>query len=167
MKRLVVAVAVVVGVVGMAMVAGAATPITNTATSTYQITGYAMSGTSDLDTAIVNVLSLPVIIVVKYARNMRTLVLDPDLVNAISGDSINIIVAWSNTGEADADTVVIRDYIPTGLALGSVQSNTASAGVVINSTTYTAAGMVLILNAVQGTIAGPDNGQIIFSMKVN
>jgi len=166
MKRLVVAVAVVVGVVGMAMVASAFTDRLNTCTGTYQINNYAATA-SGLDTAIVRVLTSPIIAIAKWATNVRTGVTDANQVVGVSGDSIEFMVIWSNTGEADADTVVLRDYIPAGLTVGSVQSNTGSAGVTVQAASYTAAGLVATYNAVQGTIAGPDNGQIDFTMRIN
>ena len=166
MKRLVAAVAVVVGVVGMAMVAGAAVDITNTSTSTYQITGGSVTA-SGLDTAIVRVLTQPIIAVAKWAKNQRTGIEDANMVQAVSADVIEFRVTFANTGEADADTVVLRDYIPTGLTVGAVLTNTGSAGVTVQAASYTAAGLVATYNAVQGTIAGPDNGQIRFTMTVN
>ena len=166
MKRLVAAVAVVVGVVGMAMVAGAFSDITNTCTGAWQINSYA-STASGLDTAIVRVQTPPVIVIAKWARNMRTGIEDANMVQAVAGDQINFRVTWNNTGEADADTVVLRDYIPTGLTVGAVLTNTGSAGVTVQAASYTAAGLVAAYNAVQGTMAGPDNGQIVFTMTVN
>jgi uncharacterized repeat protein (TIGR01451 family) len=103
----------------------------------------------------------------KWARNMRTGILDADMVQGVSGDSINFMIIWSNTGEADADTVILRDYVPTGLTAGSVQTNTGSAGVTVGTATFSAAGLYAPYLAVQGTINGPDNGQIVFSMRVN
>ena len=166
MKRVLVAAAVVVGVVGMAMVAGAFTDRTNTCTGTTQINGY-VAVASGLDTAIVRVLTSPVIAIAKWATNVRTSVTDANMVVGVSGDSINFMVIWSNTGEADADTMILTDYIPAGLTVGSVLTNTGSAGVTVQAASYTAAGFVGAYNTVQGTIAGPDNGQVVFSMRVN
>ena len=166
MKRLVVAVAVVAGVVGMAMVAGAYNDITNTSTSTYQIAGGSVT-LSGWDTAIVRVLTQPNIVVAKFAKNQRTGIENADMVQAVTGDVIEFRVTFTNTGEADADTVVLRDYIPAGLTVGSVLSNNASAGVTVQPETYDASGLVATYNDVQGTVAGPDNGQIIFTMTVN
>ena len=166
MKRLMVAAAVVVGVVGMAMVAGAYTDITNTCTASYQIGGYALV-ISGMDTAVVRTGGGPDIIVAKYAKNQRTGIEDANMVQAVSGDVIEFRITFINFGEADADTVTITDYIPTGLTAGSVLSNTATAGVTIQAESYDAAGLVAKYNDVQGAIAGSDNGQIRFTMTVN
>jgi uncharacterized repeat protein (TIGR01451 family) len=166
MKRLVVAAVVAAGVVGMAMVAGAAVDITNTATSTYQITGNSAAA-SGWDTAIVRVLSNPVITVAKWAKNQRTGIENADMVQAVTADVIEFRVTFVNAGEADADTVVLRDYIPSGLTFGAVLSNTATAGVTVQAESYSAAGLVATYNAVGGTVAGQDNGQVVFTMTVN
>jgi len=166
MKRLVVAAAVVVGVVGMAMVAGAFTDITNTATSTYQITGNSEVA-SGLDAAIVRVLTAPAIVVAKFAKNQRTGIEDANMVQAVSADVIQFRVTFTNTGEADADTVVLRDYIPAGLTAGAVLSNTATAGVTVQAESYSGAGLVATYNDVGGTVAGQDDGQVVFTMTVD
>ena len=166
MKRLVAAVAVVVGVVGMAMVAGASVDITNTSTSTYEITGGSVTP-SGWDTAIVRVQNPPQIVVAKWAKNQRTGIENADMVQAVTGDMVEFRVTFINTGEADADTVVLRDYIPAGLTAGAVLSNTATAGVTVQAESYSGAGLVATYNAVGGTASASDDGQVVFTMTVN
>ena len=168
MKKLLVVAAIAAGLVGMAVVASAATPITNTCTSTYQITGQSV-GASGWDTAIVRVLSAPDIQVFKWAKNVRTGIEDANQVNAVIGDSIEFRITFVNIGEADADTVVLRDYVPTGWVAGSVQSNTVTATASVNAgqTSFSATLLTATYNAVQGTdSASADNGQIKFTMRV-
>jgi len=167
MRRLLVVAALAAGLVGLAMVAGAATNILNTCTSTYEIAGQSAAA-SGQDTAIVRVLGNPNIQVFKWAKNQRTGIEDANMVSAVQNDVIEFRVTFENIGEADADTVVLRDYIPAGLAVGSVISNTATAGVTVQTPIYDAVnGLIAIYNNVQGTDSGTaDNGQIRFTMTV-
>jgi uncharacterized repeat protein (TIGR01451 family) len=118
MKRFLVVALVGLGLMGMALAAGAATPRLNTCTSTYQLTGASVSP-SGSDTAIVNVLTSPIVSVTKSAYNYRTAISNADVVNARAGDSVMFTISWWNIGEAQADTIILTDYVPTGLLLGT------------------------------------------------
>ena len=165
MKRFLIVAAVAAGVFGMAMVAGAATPIVNTCTSTYQLTGGSVAS-SGWDTAIASVQTAPSIVVAKWAKNLRTGVEDAYSVNAISGDTIEYRIVWSNTGQATADTIVLRDYLPSNMTyvsesdtcVNATGSGNASYSAPLYSGTYT---------AVQGTDATAANGVLFFRVRVN
>jgi len=168
MRRLLVVAALAAGLVGLAMVAGAATNYTNKCTSTYQIDNYTVQP-SGSDTAIVRVLGNPNIQVFKWAKNVRTGIEDADQVNAVSGDSIEFRVTFENIGEADADTVVLKDYLPGGFITGSIISNTVTPSATVNNaaTSYTGGVLTATYNGVQGTDSGSaDNGQIRFTARV-
>ena len=168
MRKVLVLAAIAAGLVGLAMVADAATNYTNTCTGTYQINYYTVQP-SGLDTAIVRVLTSPIIVIAKFARNVRTGIEDANLVSAVSGDSIDFRVTFQNTGEADADTVVLKDYITAGWATGSILSNTVTATASVNgsATSYASGVLTATYNGVQGTDSGSaDNGQIRFSTRV-
>jgi len=92
----------------------AATTITNMCTSTFQMTNGPITG-SGQDTSAVRVQTLPSISINKYARNLRTGIEEDTFVTAVQGDTIEFRLVWQNTGEAKADTIVLRDYVPSGL----------------------------------------------------
>jgi uncharacterized repeat protein (TIGR01451 family) len=167
MKRLVAA-AVVVGLVGMAMAAGAATSVTNWATSTYQLTGSGAAA-SGQDSAIVRVQTAPNIVVSKLATNVRTGITDNYQVNAVSGDQVNFTIIWSNTGEATADSVTLNDYIPSGLTYVAASASETAANTA--GSVSEAAGLVQWVTDdfqdVPGTDGGPTaDGIIKFSALV-
>ena len=105
MKRFMAAAAVVVGLVGMAMTAGAAVDVVNWCTSTYELSGSAAAA-SGMDSAIVRVQTAPVINVTKLAKNLRTGAEDNYQVAAIQADVIEFTIIWANAGEAAADGIV-------------------------------------------------------------
>ncbi len=159
MKRLLV-VAVVMGFVGMAMVAGAATPINNWCTGTYQLTGASAQAITLVDSAVVSRQLAPNIQITKLATNMRTGQTDNYSVNAVVGDNIVFTIIWANTGEATADVVILSDYIPTNFNAISITSDTranctsGSSSVVGNAVTATETG-------VAGIDPGPAGNGII------
>ena len=160
MKRLMVAAAVVVGLVGMAMVAGAAVDVVNWCTSTYELSGSAAAA-SGMDSAIARVLTAPAIAVTKLAKNTRTGLEDNYQVAAVTNDVIEFTIIWSNTGEAAADTVVLSDYIPAGMTyVGASVSDTEvnAAGAASEN-----AGLVqYVATAVGGTDTGAADGIVKF-----
>ena len=166
MKRLVLAVAA--GVVGLAMAAGAATDITNWATGTYQLAGAGAAVGSGIDSAIVHFQSDPTVVITKWAYNTRTGDMQPYTVNAVSGDVIQFTINWAVTGEATADTIVIRDYVPSGLTVVGASNTdteancTGSSSIVGSLVSWTNTGDV------PGTDPGPaGDGVIKFNATVN
>ena len=153
MKRLVVAAAVVVGLVGMAMVAGAAVDIVNVCTSTYTLAG-GTEQAANMDSAIVRVQGAPVINVTKLAYNERTKIGDNYQVAAIQGDVILFTIIWTNAGEATADTVVLNDYVPAGLTYVAASVTDSEANVTSGAATQ-AGGLV---QYVASGAAGTDSG---------
>ena len=168
MKKLLIVVATATGVLGMVMVAGAATSILNTCTSTYQLTG-AVAVASNWNTAIARVQGAPAIQVAKWAKNLRTGIENADQVNAISGDSVEFRIVWSNSGEATADTIVLSDGLPAGMTMGSITNDTDSTGCGGSASIW-----VDKMVATYYTVVGVDpvpasatNGVIRFTVKVN
>ncbi len=166
MKRLLLVAAVAAGLVGMAMVAEAGTPITNWCTSTYELTGQGAS-TSGEDTAIVNLQTEPDIVVGKWATNQRTGLKNADQVSAVSGDTIEFQIYWYNNGQAEADTVVLTDYVPAGLSFDALTAgDTIVNGV---KTTYTESGDMIqyIATACEGTDGTQSSGEFKFTAMVD
>jgi len=165
MKRVLVAAAVVVGLVGLVSIAGAAVNVVNWCTSTYELSGSSAVG-SGMDSAIARVLTPPVIAVTKLAKNTRTGVMDNYQVAAVTGDVIEFTIVWANTGEAAADTIVLSDYVPSamtyvGASVSDTEVNAAGAA-------SEAGGLVrYVATAVAGTDLGAANGIVKFQATVN
>jgi len=153
MKRLLVLAALAAGLVGLAMVAGAATDITNWCSSTYEITGQAVS-LSGQDSAIIRVQGAPSIVVAKLAKNLRTGLESDYQINAISGDMVEFTISWYNAGEATADTVTLNDYVPGGLTFSSLVSDTIANGTKV-SYTESSGFVQYIATGVAGIDPGP------------
>jgi uncharacterized repeat protein (TIGR01451 family) len=166
MKRFLLVAVIAAGFLGMALVADAYVDRLNTCTSTYQLTGGSVTP-SGSDTAIVRVLSNPNITVTKSVYNYRTAISDANLVNARSGDSIMFTIQWWNTGENAADTIILTDYVPTGLTLGTTSLGDTN----YNTTgdTPTQAGTVVYetVTGAAGTVPGPaSSGTMTFRVTV-
>ena len=168
MKRLMVVAAVAAGLVGMAVVASAATDRINWCTSTYEIPGSGVLA-SGADSAIVRVQTPPNIVVTKLAKNVRTGIEDNYLVAAVSGDQIDFTIVWSNTGEADADSVTLNDYIPAGMTYvaASVSDTEVNASGVATENSGLIQWVNDDLTDVNGTDAGAADGIIKFSATCN
>ena len=166
MKRFLLVAVIGLGLMGMAGIASAYTNIDNFCTGTYQLTGSAAAATSQ-DSAVVARQTAPVISVTKLAKNMRTLQTADYSVNAVIGDSVEFTIIWSNSGEADADTIILKDYVPSNFITLSVTSDTATAGVAGTGAVFAASTLTITKTAVQGTDAGPDNGAVKFVGKLN
>ena len=166
MKRFMAAAAVVVGLVGMAMTAGAAVDVVNWCTSTYELSGSAAAA-SGMDSAIARVLTPPVIAVTKLAKNIRTGLEDNYQVAAVTGDTIEFTIIWANTGEAAADTIVLSDYVPA--AMTYVAASVSDTEVNAAGAAAENAGLIQYIgNAVLGTSPGPAaDGIIKFQATVN
>ena len=168
MKKLLIVAIAMAGVIGTVMVAGAATSILNTCTSTYQLTG-AVAVASNWNTAIARVQGAPAIQVAKWAKNLRTGIENADQVNAISGDSVEFRIVWSNSGEATADTIVLSDGLPGGMTMGSITNDTKTGGA-SGSASIWADKMVATYYTVVGVDPVPasaSDGVIRFTVKVN
>ena len=165
MKKFLVVAVLVAGLVGMAMVASAATNITNWCTSTYELTGSSVTASGN-DSAVVAMQTVPNILVAKLAKNLRTGQEDAESVNAVSGDTILFTIIWSNAGEATADEIVLKDYIPAGLTYvaASVSDTevdaTGSAVEASDVITYTG-------NSVDGTDDTASDGIVKFQAMVD
>ena len=165
MKRLVVAAAVVVGLVGLVGMASALTVINNWCTGTYQLTGKAVAS-SGIDSAVVRALNPPVIAISKIATNVRTGVSNPYSVAAITGDSIEFKIIWSNTGEAVADTIVLYDYVPADMTIVAASNSDTE----VNAAGSSAIAGTLVSytgTAVGGTDTAAGNGIFLFRATVN
>ena len=160
-----VAAAVVVGLVGMAMTAGAAVDVVNWCTGTYQLTGKTVAS-SGIDSAVVRALNPPVITITKIATNVRTGFSDAYSVPAVTGDVIEFKMIWANTGEATADTIVLSDYVPVGMTYvaESVSDTEAHAA---GAATEDAGLVQYVATAVDGTDAEAGNGAYWFQATVN
>jgi len=155
MRKVLVVAAVAAGIVGLAMVADAATDITNWCTGTYQLTGAAASA-SGIDSAIVHAQSAPSIAISKFATNLRSAPNNTQayMVNAVSGDTILFKITWVNNGEATADTIVLRDYVPSGMTY--VAASVGDSEVNATGTASQAGGLVSYTgNSVAGIDPGP------------
>ena len=165
MKKWLLVAALAAGVLGMAMVAGASTSITNWCTSTYELTGQAVAATG-MDSAIVVRQSVPNILVSKWATNLRTGQTSDYTVNAVQNDTVEYAVNWQNTGEADAETVVLSDYVPGGMNFNALTvGETIVNGVEVS---YAQAGGLVqfVATAVGGTDAGVGSGGFRFTVIV-
>ncbi len=154
--------------VGLLAATGNAVTIINTCTSTYQVSGYAIQ-LSGSDTVAVTTETDPFIVVAKFVKNIRTGQEDVNMVPALQGDTIEFRITWTNAGGATADTVVLTDYIPSGVtyvsnSLTNTEANCASAETTGSSATvirYTAFGAA-------GTSPGPAaTGEIKFRATVD
>jgi uncharacterized repeat protein (TIGR01451 family) len=167
MKRMIL---VSVLAVGLCLAAGtvfAASDITNTCTGLFTITGLSTTA-SGLDTAVGRLSSLPTIAISKVIYNIRSGNTDPNTVDILSGDTVEFIITWSNGGEADADTLVLTDYVPSGMTYvsGSVSDTEANC----STGSASEAGGVVTYNAtgVSGTDPGPAaSGVFRFQVTVN
>jgi uncharacterized repeat protein (TIGR01451 family) len=88
------------------------------------------------------------------------------MVDAVTGDSVQFHIIWSNTGEATADNMVLYDYVPVGMTIVAASNNdtevnavgaSAIAGTLVS---YTA-------TAVGGTATAAGNGAYWFTATVN
>jgi len=64
------------------------------------------------DTAIIRILSAPTLSIAKGVRNIRTGEFSQDTVQAVRGDSMEFILVIENSGDTEANDVVIADSIP-------------------------------------------------------
>jgi len=164
------------GVVGLVLCAGmafAAVNITNTCTGLFEVTGLSPVA-SGIDTAVGRRQTSPYtfgetgLLIAKSITNLRSGQSDPNQVNMLSGDTIEFTIVWSNGAEATADTIVLTDYVPSGMtyvanSLSDTEANCSSGSVSINGNkiTYTATG-------VAGTDPGPNaNGIFKFRATVD
>ena len=166
MKKLLIVAITMAGVIGTVMVAGAASNILNTCTSTYQLTG-AVAVASNWNTAIARVQTAPAIQVAKWAKNLRTGIENADQVNAVSGDSIEFRIVWSNSGDATADTIVLSDGLPANMTMGSITNDTKSNGA-SGSASIWVDKMIATYRSVAGIDPGSaSDGVVRFTVKVN
>ena len=163
MKRFLLVALVGLGLMGMAMAAGAATPINNWCTSTYQLTGLPETTALGSDSAVVSRQTRPALSVTKIATNIRTNDTQDYSVNAIVGDTVQFKIMWVNTGEADADTIVLYDYVPANMALiaGSA-ADTESADATGAVTEVSATLIRYTGNSVDGTDSTASTGAFWF-----
>ena len=141
--------------------AGAAV-ITNTCTSTYLITGFAIQ-VSGWDTVSITTETAPIISVAKYAANLRTGYQSGDVVPARPGDTIEFTIVWQNVA-GYGDTVALTDYIPSGLtyvdlSVTDTEANCDTPGTAV----YEGAtkGIIYYTNGTKGTDPGPSADGII------
>ena len=166
MKRFMAAAAVVVGLVGMAMTAGAAVDVVNWCTSTYELSGSAAAA-SGMDSAIARVLTPPVIAVTKLAKNIRTGLEDNYQVAAVTGDTIEFTIIWANTGEAAADTIVLSDYVPAAMTYVAASVSDTEVNAAAGAASENAGLVQYVATAVGGTDAGAGDGIVKFQATVN
>ena len=171
MKRVLITLLGIAAVIAAWAVQVRATVITNTCTSTY--TAINFPGTwlvSGWDTVAITTDTQPIISVKKYTKNLRTGVESDSGVVALSGDTIEFRITWSNIGGATADTVTLVDYVPTILtyisgSLSDTEVNCDTPGAAV----YTASdsSIVYISRGVKGTSSPPyANGTFTFRVKV-
>ncbi len=167
MKRLLVVAAVAAGLLGMAMVADAATDVTNWCTSTYQLTGQS-AGASGSDSAVVRVQNSPSISVTKRAKNLRTGIEADYQVSAVQGDTIEFYLIWSNVEEATADTIVLYDYID-GANLTYVAASVSDTENNATGAATESGGLIQYIgNSAAGTDPGPAaEGAVTFQVTVD
>ncbi|OIO01722.1 hypothetical protein AUJ67_04045 [Candidatus Desantisbacteria bacterium CG1_02_49_89] len=146
----------------------AVTTVVNKCTSTFQMTGAAVT-TSGWDTANVRVQTSPSLTVKKYAKNIRTGIEQDYSVDAVTGDSIEFRITWSNDGEAKADTIVLRDYIPSGMTYIAASATDTEINCDSPTTATYNAGLVSYTGiGAAGTDPSPAaNGVIRFRVTVN
>jgi len=158
-----------IGLAGIALIANAATNTINICTSTYQLSGNPVEA-GGWDTAIVRIQNPPVILVTKYAKNIRSGIENADMVTAVKGDTIEFRITWANTGEATADTVTLIDYVPTaGMSYITGSETFTSANNCTNpSINNTGNQITFTCNNAAGIDPGPAGyGEIRFRMKVD
>ena len=148
--------------------AGAAL-IVNTCTSTFQITGYSIQ-VSGYDSVAITTDTQPAITVTKYVKNLRSGVESSNSVPALSGDTVEFRIEWTNFG-GTADTITLTDYVPSGLTYvaGSLSDTETNCDTTTYGTaTYSANKVGYIVNTVAGSDPGPSgNGIIRFRAKVD
>jgi uncharacterized repeat protein (TIGR01451 family) len=162
MKKVLLVALIGLGLMGMVMVAGASTNISNWCTGTYTLAG-ANTQTSGSDSAVVARQTAPNININKFATNLRTGQTSGYSVNAVQNDTVEYYIYWNNVGEADADTVVLNDYVPTGMNFSSI----VAGDTIVNGTKISyaqAAGTLIqyIARSVGGTDAGAASGGFKF-----
>ena len=161
MKRLLVLIAIAVEILGITVTANAYI-ITNIETSTCKFPGQGTQA-SGSDSVVVWRRLPPNILVTKFAKNLRTGIENADMISAVSGDTIEFRVVWSNDSEVTADTVVFKDYVPSGMIFSSlVAGDTIVNGVKISYTESSG-----LIEYVATGVAGPDgNGGFSFRCTV-
>ena len=166
MKKFLLVALIGLGLTGMALVAGAYTDRTNTCTSAYQLVGQAQVAQA-LDTAIVRVLGTPTIVLAKSAKNMRTGLSDANLVQARATDVIQFTIEFWNTGEGDADTVILEDLTPAGLTYEAASFGDTHYNCATGVTTVAGSLVTFKATVVNGTLTGAGSGTMTFRATVN
>ena len=161
---------ILLGVSAIVLVAAAdAAVITNTCTSAYTAINFpGIWVASGWDTVAIMTDTQPNIVVAKYARNLRTGVENGGTVTAISGDTIEFRIAWSNQGGANADTVTLTDYIPSGLTYVPGSLTNAETNCSSGNAAESGGAVIYIINGAAGTSPGPYGyGEMKFRAAVN
>jgi uncharacterized repeat protein (TIGR01451 family) len=154
--------------IGLLTASANAALITNICTSTYQISGYSIQ-VSGSDSAAVTTETDPFITVTKFVKNIRTGQENVSMVPALQADTIEFRITWTNAGGATADTVVLTDYIPSGLTYVSGSLTNTEANCTNPDTTGSSATVIRYqVNAADGTNPGPAaTGEIKFRVTVD
>ena len=167
MKKLVAV--TLLGLSAIACVAAAdAAVIVNTCTSTFVAYNFATVYVSGWDTVAVTTDTQPSIIVAKSVKNLRSGVESNYMVPCLAGDTVEFTIVWSNQGGATADTVVLTDYVPSGLTYVSGSLSNTEANCVSSNANESSGEITNVILGVAGTNPGPyANGVMKFRATVD